>query len=389
VTPESLTVAVDSARARIDARSDRDIARFTGLADSFPLWRREQWGQVRRALSILDDVVRHDLVTLEAARVALRGGQPDLTALYFRGNDNTQHLFWKHRFAASRDERLTDLLWPELSREEVDALATVIDRYYDFADALVGEALAMLEPDTAVLLLSDHGFLTNNERSRWYHANRILAAADLAVLVPETGGEADPAASTVLDSEPPSVDARRRLRAGGAAASPGPALERAREALSAVRTDAGDPLFASLELGADDEGPYLEAVFRSDLEGSGIRLGEVDIPFAEFFAPEGHSGNHRMNGVLVAAGAPFRESSRVDGVRVVDIAPTVLHALGAPAARDMEGVVLTALFDPAWLAAHPVRYVTTYGTRSADGEAIATEADERIREELQALGYIQ
>jgi predicted AlkP superfamily phosphohydrolase/phosphomutase len=388
VAPESLTAAVDSARAAIDARDDRDIARFTRISGSFAQWREGQWGQVERALRILDDVVRHDLLTLEAARVALRSGQPDLTALYFRGNDNTQHLFWKYRFADSGGP-LPGLLWQDLDPDEVRALATVVDRYYDFADELLGEALAMLEPDTAVLLLSDHGFLTNNERSRWYHANRVLVAAGLAVPSPGLAGGVDPAASLVLDPSPPTTDARRVLRPGGAAGDTAAALARARDLLAAARTDAGDGVFESLVIGVDSEGPLLEAVFRSTLSGERARLGEADVPVGEFTVPEGHSGNHRMNGLLVAAGPPFRPAARVGGARVVDIAPTVLHALGAPAARDMEGVVLTQLFDEEWLAAHPVRYVESFGQRTTEGDAIPTDADERIREELEALGYIR
>ncbi|MGQ0721587.1 MAG: alkaline phosphatase family protein [Candidatus Eiseniibacteriota bacterium] len=389
VTPESLTAAVDSTRAALDAREDRDIARFTQVPGSFAQWREGQWGQVDRALRILDDVVRHDLLTLEAARVSLRGGQPDLTALYFRGNDNTQHLFWKHRFANGSGGPLSGLLWRDLDPEEVHALATVVDRYYDFADELLGETLAMLEPDTAVLLLSDHGFLTNNERSRWFHANRVLVAAGLAVASASEAGEVDRAASLLADPEPPSIVARRVLRPGGAAGDTAATLARARDLLAAARTDAGDPLFDSVVIGADGEGPLLEVVFRSPLSGESARLGGTDLPVADFTVPEGHSGNHRMNGLLVAAGPPFRREGRIHGARVVDVAPTVLHALGAPAARDMEGVVLTDLFDKEWLARRPVRYVESFGLRTAEGDAIPTEADERIREELEALGYIR
>jgi predicted AlkP superfamily phosphohydrolase/phosphomutase len=389
VFPAELTAAVDSARAAADARGDRHIARFTRLADDFAPWRDRQWGQVDRALRILDDVVRHDLLTLESARVALRGGQPDLTALYFRGNDNTQHLFWKYRFADASGGPLAGLLWRDLDPEEVRTLGAVIDRYYDFADALLGETLALLQPDTAVLILSDHGFLTNSERSRWYRANRALLGAGLAAPSTSDVRGIDPSASVVFDPELPSVEARRVLRPGGAAGDTSGALARARDLLAAARTDAGEPLFESLAVGADGEGALLEIVFRSDPAGTSVRLGGTDVALAELTVPEGHSGNHRMNGILVASGPPFRADADVRGARVVDIAPTVLHALGAPAARDMEGVVLTGLFDEDWLAEHPVRYVESYGTRLVEGDAIPTEADERIREELQALGYIR
>ena len=387
VFPEELTSTVDSVRSTVDAQSDRDIERFTrGLAD-FDAWRAARWGQVRRSLRILDDVVRHDLITLETARAVIHGNQPELTALYFRGNDNTQHLFWKYRLA-DRDDRMANALFDELPAEDVEALAHVVDRYYDFIDSLVGRTVAMLHPETALLVLSDHGFLTSNERSRWFHVNRLLAEGGFATLTPDAGGAADSATSAVWDPVEPTIDARRLLRAGGAADND--ALRRARDFLEGLRTDADEPLFVSTALGKDELGPRLAVVFARRLEGDYAVINGAALPKSEFHIPEGHSGDHRMNGFLLAAGAPFREGERVEGARVVDIAPTVLHMLGAPVARDMEGIALTGLLREDWNREHPVRYVATYGQReSADREVIATDADERIREELRALGYLQ
>ena len=390
VYPQELTASIDSARATVDADSARRIERFLAPLPDFAAWRSARWGQVRRSLAILDDVVRHDLVTFACASVVLDHGQPDLSAFYFRGTDNTQHLFWKHRLAAARGERWSALLYGDIDSTEVRALAPVIDRYYDFADELLGRILAKLDPGTAIFVVSDHGFLTNNERGRWHNANRLLEAAGLAVLTPGEGGLADAAESRVLDPEPPSVTARRVLRAGAAAGDDAAgALAQARDVLAAARTERGEPVFRSLALGEDEAGPRLAVVFDDRLQGRRAVVGAVDLPLEEFLQPEGHSGDHRMNGFLLAAGPPFR-TGRITGARAVDLAPTVLHLLGAPAARDMEGVVLVDLFDPKWREAHPVRYVTSYGTREqVEPAAIATEADARIREELQALGYLK
>ncbi len=390
VYPESLLARVEAARARVEARPDRSVARFTELGERFDGWRARRWGQVRRSLNVLDDVVRHDLVTLETAREALADGQPDLTAMYFRGNDNTQHLFWKYRLATRSGERLSDFFYDDLNPEDVEQLAEVVDLYYDFADEMIGEAIALLEPNTAVLLLSDHGFLANNERSRWWNPNPILEAAGLCRLTLGAGGAADPATSRVLDSRPPSVERRRILRAGEATEDPEADLEIARAALASARTEAGDPVFRRVEASADAEGPFLVAVFEDRPAGDTVRIGDRETNVGSFTVPEGHSGDHRMNGFLLAVGGPFRPGDRVEGARALDIAPTVLHLIGAPAGRDMEGSVLLDLFDPQWLNDHPVRYVESYGTReTTDAEAIETGADDRIREELKALGYIK
>lgn len=389
VFPEDRTATVDSVRAAVNGKADRDIARFTDSTGDFEEWRAGRWGQVRRSLRILDDVVRHDLVTLETARAVTADDQPDLCAFYFRGNDNTQHLFWKYRLA-DRGADVAETLFRELDPADVAALSHVVDRYYDFIDDLVGECVAMLGPDTAILVLSDHGFLTNNERNRWFHGNRLLEAGGFATLAPDGGGAADTAASVVCDPVPPSVDARRLLRAGGASGNAEEDLRRAKSFLDGLATDAGEPLFVSTALGRDEQGPRLAVVFARNLEGESVRIGGDEVPLTEFSVPEGHSGDHRMNGFLCVAGGPFRSGETYEGARVTDVAPTVLHLLGAPVGRDMEGVALTGLLRDDWNSAHPVTYVESYGLlEPTEGDAIATDADEKIREELRALGYLQ
>ncbi len=390
VYPPEFLPRVEAARARVETRTDRSIGRFTDLGSAFPDWRAARWGQVRRALSILDDVVRHDLVTLECSREALADGQPDVSAFYFRGNDNTQHLFWKYRLAERSNEGLADLLYDELSPRDIAALAAVVDRYYDFIDDLIAEAIDMLDPDTAILILSDHGFLTNNERSRWWNVNPLLEAAELCTLLPGGGGAADPGQSEIVDSEPPSVDARRTLRPGAASERPDESLARAEAVLRDSRTDVGEPVFRRIERGQDDDGPFLTIVFAEELRGERVTAAGREIDRTEITVPEGHSGDHRMNGFMLVAGPPFRRGVTYEGARALDITPTVLHLVGSPAARDMEGVVLEGLLDPEWAAAHPVRYVDSYGTREGiESTAIETGADDKIREELRALGYIQ
>ena len=50
---------------------------------------------------------------------------------------------------------------------------------------------------------------------------------------------------------------------------------------------------------------------------------------------------------------------------IADVAPTVLYALGLPAARDLSGRPLTELFNEVFVERHPVRMVDTYGQPSA------------------------
>jgi hypothetical protein len=61
---------------------------------------------------------------------------------------------------------------------------------------------------------------------------------------------------------------------------------------------------------------------------------------------EGKSGPvdwHRPFGIFAATGPGIRSGSRLYGASILDVAPTILHLLGLPAAHDMPGRVLAEI----------------------------------------------
>ena len=56
------------------------------------------------------------------------------------------------------------------------------------------------------------------------------------------------------------------------------------------------------------------------------------------------SGEHKPNGILLAYGHGIRKGSHVEGARIIDMAPTILYALGEKIPRDMDGKVLKEIF---------------------------------------------
>jgi hypothetical protein len=93
-------------------------------------------------------------------------------------------------------------------------------------------------------------------------------------------------------------------------------------------------------------------------------------------------------GVLASTGPGIRSTDTA--ARVLDIAPTVLHTLGIPIAKDLQGKVVEGLFQDQSLHSHPVRFVDTYGPRGKStvvrsGQPLDTEMIERLR----SLGYVR
>ncbi|MET0554821.1 MAG: alkaline phosphatase family protein [Vicinamibacteria bacterium] len=71
-----------------------------------------------------------------------------------------------------------------------------------------------------------------------------------------------------------------------------------------------------------------------------------------------------------------------------DVAPTVLHLLGLPKSRELDGRVLDEALAAPFRQAHPVRVVDSYGGRAA-GRPSDSGFDRAMIEELKALGYIR
>lgn len=56
-------------------------------------------------------------------------------------------------------------------------------------------------------------------------------------------------------------------------------------------------------------------------------------------------GHHRLNGVFLAYGEGMKKGAKIRKVTIYDIAPTILHIYGLPIANDIDGRVLTEIFE--------------------------------------------
>ena len=56
------------------------------------------------------------------------------------------------------------------------------------------------------------------------------------------------------------------------------------------------------------------------------------------------SGDHRLHGIFLAHGPDIKQGANIEGARIIDLAPTILHMYGVPIPRDIDGRVLTEIF---------------------------------------------
>jgi arylsulfatase A-like enzyme len=108
------------------------------------------------------------------------------------------------------------------------------------------------------------------------------------------------------------------------------------------------------------------------------------IPFANYKK----TGVHRRHGVFLMVGAPAKPG-RVEGARLMDIAPTLLHLVGIPVPDDMDGCVLVDALQPDWLARHPITCQAVQSDTD-EGQAFGYQEGEeaQVRKRLRALGYL-
>ncbi|MDH7512301.1 MAG: alkaline phosphatase family protein [Clostridiales bacterium] len=80
-------------------------------------------------------------------------------------------------------------------------------------------------------------------------------------------------------------------------------------------------------------------------------LGNALVSAHHEFAPDG---------VVFFYGKGIARGKNVDGLRIVDIAPTLLYYLGLPVGRDMDGIVRTDIFIKEFITENPVIYISSY-----------------------------
>ena len=107
--------------------------------------------------------------------------------------------------------------------------------------------------------------------------------------------------------------------------------------------------------------------------------------------PAGPALEHRDFGIFVASGPGIRKDDLVYGARLIDVTPTLLSLFGLPMGRDMDGRVLTSIYE------NPpqTEYVDSWddipgddGRHPPDLQADPVDATEALKQ-LVDLGYIE
>ena len=100
------------------------------------------------------------------------------------------------------------------------------------------------------------------------------------------------------------------------------------------------------------------------------------------------TGNHDMHGIFLAKGESVKKGAVTDGAALMDVAPTILHLMSCKIPKDMDGKVLTTIFEEKFMEQHPVEFTEPRVGKKAERAEMSPEDEKKVLERLRSLGYI-
>ena len=401
----------------------------------FQLSPDERFRSTARLDRFLEDLTASVENRTQAALYLMRTRPWDLFAVVYWDTDMVQHEAW----------RLLDPHHPRYDRAEAELHREQILDFHRKVDADVGRLLEQVDSDTLIIVMSDHGFgsvhsffLTNNwlaslgllkfKRTPWTTAKRLLfrlgytplrmfriaKALGLARLRKQVRFQQKARLVNRLFLSFDDVDWDRTrafsigsfgqvyINAAGirpqGIVQPGTEYETlkawiAEQALALRDPRSGEPLVERVYRREEIySGPYIARTPDLIVQPQGweyMAFGHADFGSNQLVeAITGLSGHHRPDGVLILAGGGVKPGTQLQGANILDLTPTILHAMGVAVPEELDGRVLSDAFGPESPLARPVVYSqdSVYKEETQEPDLSDDELEE-VQEKLRGWGY--
>lgn len=331
----------------------------------------------------------------------LEEDKPDLFALMMDGTDKIQHQAW---------HVLDPALWTGGADEAARAVRELVLQYFRNVDGYL-RAIHEAAPDAHLIIVSDHGFTGSETVVR---VNQYLGSLGHLTWRESDGSEQarrrdlsnfanlDWTATRAFCPTPSSngIVIRKRSEACPAGVPP-EEYEAYRDRLIAQLLDmrdveTGERVIAQV-LKREEAFPGAAMEQAPDLTLILADHGFVSVRNREPITVKRPVplGTHHPDGIFIMTGPGVRAERGAD-MSIVDTTAIAVHSLGLPIPTDFEGRIPERLFEPEWLAAHPVQRGAaqaalgrTEPTGRAEPGAAEDEQREEILAQLRLLGYIE
>jgi predicted AlkP superfamily phosphohydrolase/phosphomutase len=376
--------------------------------------------------------------TVKRGRITLNMMQTrrwDFFMTVFSGTDRIQHALWKFLFPMNGKN---------LSEKERE-IRTLIIEYYQHIDRIIGEIVKEIDGEANVIVMSDHGFgpmMGKFSVNGWLEKIGLLSYDKKKLRKFRIKSKIGPIVMQMIRKSDV-INLRKRI-------SPhvrkSPSRMKAynffdcidwskTKAYAASNTEQG--LYLNLagrepngivKTGKDSDTVKEFIISKlKDLEdpkGNGKLVSRVykkeeiySGPFAStapdivIFLKEGEfladvqplekmfmepswktgTGTHRMEGILIAYGKDIKKGNNIEGARIIDLAPTILHMMNVPIPNDMDGRFLAEIFVDEFINKNICRYIEPEEDdySETEGEALFSDEEaEQVEEKLKDLGYL-
>jgi predicted AlkP superfamily phosphohydrolase/phosphomutase len=332
----------------------------------------------------------------------------EVVSILFDGTDKIQHLCWPILAA-----------WAEGSQEAPQGgpiLAACLE-YYGEIDRTLGWLMDRMEPDTHLLLVSDHGFGESRDIffvNQWLHDNGLLHWKEDQI--PEATDERHLGMARIsrhafeMDwdrtrafAATPSSNGIHVLPLGNEDGRDSPTEEKKAlveeiiARLSEVQSPTtGKPMVERVwkreEAFPGPHGALAPDLTLSLRDGGLVSILASETPTRKRTEPV---GVHRPEGIFVGVGPGFVEGRHTNAMSLLDVAPLALHLLGLPIPADLEGRAPEAVLKPDFRGISQEKLLERRPGEGPSGptqdeEDVLTEEDEEaIAESLRRLGYLE
>lgn len=391
---------------------------------------------------VLEELIRITHLRTDVSIAELEKGDYGLFIMVIGATDRAHHDWWKY----------IDPGHPAYDAGEAEVYGDYILRVYQAADTCIGKLLAVIDDDTTVIVMSDHGGMAHPKH--YFNTNCWLRTLNLLVPTPKMNQSRSglkgafkqfyrskirhlPSLEKVYRRLPRSLkriatnlDSQAMLnldvidwkrtkayrfpmyppvegiminvvgRQPEGCVQPGQEYEALRtRILEEVRNlrepEAGEPLvleaYRREELYHGDRletAPDIILVTKAGYKG-GTSIDEL-ISEVPLDIISKLSGVHHMDGIIIAKGPHMRRHTRIEGAGIIDVAPTILYALNMPIPSDMDGKPLTDFFEDTYTRQIAASYTDERQVADVapDEYGYSEEEEESVRLKLEALGYL-
>lgn len=372
----------------------------------------------------------------DAMRYLYLKHRPDFFCVAFTVSDRISHNFWKYM-----DEE-TPL---QISEQDREKYRNAILNLYIELDKILAEVLSMIGDNTTLYIISDHGFGPVHKTvsvHRWlcHHGfmktkNGGLGLGRLTdrfvrkfqeILPPGTKGFvkkwmpflANTAASRASYSGIDWSQTRAypvghfsdiyinvESRQPSGIVKPGAEYEKLRDGIIEKLYEFKDP---------DDNSNVIERVYKREELYHGkylenmpdLIIGWKDYKYLRMFnfPPSDddltiwtipptlsllwdRTGAHKPNGIFMAIGSHIKKGVQVENANIMDIAPTVLYECDVSVPDDMDGRILTEIFDEQYVVANPPQVISSDESKTSE-YTYSDDEREAVEKRLKDLGYL-